>query len=389
MTPIEFFSRLKQTNPDTPLSIAHLGAVFEMVKTMLVRQPSAITPLSARLTDEISLANWLDEPIATIQGWRISASIKYRLGSVCDWIAEHSILNAPSVDTEQAYAALASSHIPAMLIGEKFLGFFLSLEEETEPAGYELFHIVPNEDDPWQAKVRALQPSRMPRDEFIYIADSLALLGKFTETIGKSSADAKNIYGELTDEAMPEIRLLFFRSALAFDMALAKMIADALDPELIRKGFSVCAWLWTLLLENPFCELETDVLIDAFAYADESGVNLNQNSHVQDKHQQEVFHGTASHLLADTTGDFYKRHPIDGCTNNYRKLLNFLFTLGLKADKENNQKHTGNSIALAIEEKHGKGQSLFKLAVEQYEGFQLMPRNDTDKPIAKRRKQPV
>jgi len=95
MTPLEFLLNLKKLSPDTQLRIAHLGATFEMLSPVLVRNCSATasTSLSARLTSETALATWLSEPITTVQQWRIQGllpgQIKYHLGAVYEWIVSH------------------------------------------------------------------------------------------------------------------------------------------------------------------------------------------------------------------------------------------------------------------------------------------------------------
>ncbi len=137
MTPLEFLLNLKKLSPDTQLRIAHLGATFEMLSPVLVRNCSATasTSLSARLTSETALATWLSEPITTVQQWRIQGllpgQIKYHLGAVYEWIVSHiaPMFSAPLTTEKNPdiqfsdIAEVWKMQIPAMKVDNQLVGF--------------------------------------------------------------------------------------------------------------------------------------------------------------------------------------------------------------------------------------------------------------------------
>lgn len=371
MTPLEFLLNLKKISPGTQLGMAHLGAIFEMLSPVIIRKPSPnYSPsLSARLTNETALAEWLGEPIATIEQWRIqglpSASIKYRLGSVYDWIIAHIVpmFSAPVNAKNQSDVDLGDlaetwqMQIPVMKVDDQLIGFFRSVRAECEPSQYSLVEIP----------TLSFHPSEMTKETISSINESLIAHGEFSVAIVESAVDARGIYDKWKDIAMPEVLLQFFRSALLHNEELAKAIASELKPELIRKGFNIAQWFWQQLVENDFCSLKENALIYAFELTEEYDINLNQLCHIYDDQRQELFHGNCSHLLADTKGDLYQIRPYEQCTPSYDRLLNCVLDLGLSADKPNNHKITARQIASSVEEKYGQGQSIFKNFIEKYE----------------------
>ena len=370
MTPLEFLLKLKQLSPDTQLKIAHLGATFEMLSPVLVRNCSATfsTSLSARLTSETALATWLGEPITTVQQWRIQGLqtelIKYRLSAVYDWIVAHiaPMFSAPVTAEKNPdiqfsdIAEVWKMQIPAMKVDDQLVGFFRSVNEESEASCYRLIDVP----------TCLFQTNEMNNENLDQINDSLVAHGEFSIIVAESIPKAREIYEKWKDNAMPEVRLQFFRSALVHNEEFAEEIADELDTELIRAGFDITFWMWQQLLENDFCSLKEKALIYAFSVADKFGVNLNQPTHILGDHGQEIFNGNISHLLADSQGDFFHLRPFDHCVASYDRLLNCALDLGLQIDKPNNQGISAIRIALAVEEKYGEGKSIFNNFVNKY-----------------------
>lgn len=370
MTPLEFLLKLKQLSPDTQLSMAHLGAIFEMLSPVVIRKssPNSSTSLSARLTNETALADWLGEPVATIEPWRIQgshpASIKYHLGTVYEWIIAHIVpmFSAPVTaekDSDVQFGDIAEiwkMRIPVMKVDDQLVGFFRSVAEECKPSDYALIDLP----------TLSFPPSQMTKETIPTINESLTAHATFSVSVAESISEATEIYEKWKEIAIPEVRLLFFRSALLHNEELAKEIADKLDAELIRKGFNITLWFWQQIVENDFCSLKENALIDAFSLADEFGVNLNQPTHILDDHGQEIFNGITSHLLADTQGDFFHLRPLDYCAASYDRLLNCALDLGLQIDKPNNHGLSALGIALAVEEKYGEGKSIFNNFVSKY-----------------------
>ena len=371
MTPLEFLLKLKQLSPDTQIGIAHLGAIFEMLSPVIIRKssPNYSPSLSARLTNETALGEWLGEPIATIEQWRIqglpSTSIKYRLGSVYDWIIAHIVpmFSAPVHAKNQSDVDLGDlaetwqMQIPVMKVDDQLVGFFRSVRSECEPSQYSLVEIP----------TLSFHPSEMTKETISSINESLIAHGEFSVAVVESAVEARAIYDKWKDIAMPEVLLQFFRSALLHNEELAKTIASELEPELIRKGFNITQWFWQQVVENDFCSLNQNALIYAFEQTEEYGINLNQLCHIYDDQRQELFHGNCSHLLADTKGDLYQIQPYEQCTPSFDRLLNCVLNLGLSADKQNNHQMTARQIASSVEEKYGQGQSIFKNFIAKYE----------------------
>lgn len=371
MTPLEFLLKLKQLSPDTQLNMAHLGATFEMLSPVVIRKssPKSSTSLSARLTNETALADWLGEPVATIEQWRIQgshpASIKYHLGTLYEWIISHIVpMFAVSVTANQNsdvqfgdIAEIWKMQIPVMKVDDQLVGFFKSVKEECEPSQYSLVEIP----------TLSFHPSDMTKETISTINESLIAHGNFSIAVADSIIKAREIYEKWKDVAIPEVLLQFFRSALLHSEELAQDIADELEHELIRKGFNITQWFWQQLVENDFCSLKENALIYAFELTEEYGVNLNQLCHIYDDQRQELFHGNSSHLLADTKGEIYQIRPYEQCTVSYGCLLTCVLDLGISVDKPNNHQMTARQIANAVEEKHGHGQSIFKNLIEKYE----------------------
>lgn len=116
--------------------------------------------------------------------------------------------------------------IPCVIVDDRFVEFFRSLEGEAMPTHYELL----------RADVLALEPSKMAAEDIKNVVPSLEALGKFKTEIVTSAILARNIYNQWKDKAMPEVLLQFFKAALGRNEKLACDIAMELDEKLIRKG---------------------------------------------------------------------------------------------------------------------------------------------------------
>ena len=369
MTPLEFLSRLKKLSPDKQLTIAHLGATFEMLAPVLALNSSTVFTVSQkkRLTTESGLAKSLGEPITVIEQWRIpgitTPQMKYRFGPVLEWILDHltpffsSSVNADGKSDLQ-FSDIAPSwkmQIPVMKVDGKLIGFFRSVTEECDPLEYALVDMP----------TLPFAPKKTSKEDIFKINESFAALGEFGIEVEKPDNEAQDIYAKIKDSTIPEVRLQFFRSTLLHDVKLAREIADALDTELIRNQFNITQWFWQQVVENSFCSLNENALIDAFELTEEYGINLNLLCHIHDDQRHELFHGNTSHLLADTKGEFYQIHAFEQCFASYEKLLICVLNLGLSVDKPNNHQLTARHVANVIEEKHGQGQSIFKNRIEK------------------------
>ena len=371
MTPLEFLLKLKKLPPDTQLAIAHLGATFEMLSSVLVKNSSSIATvkLTTRLTSESGLADWLGEPLSTIEKWRINGSSasprKYHLGSVYEWIITHIV---PMFSTQiradensdiqfSEIAEVWKMRIPVMIVNDKLVGFFRSIADEATPSDYK-FVGVP--DFSFLANNRTNQSDEK-------LNNSLIALSKFQVAIIDSKAKAREIYNQWNDQEFPEISLSFFKSSLIHDVEFANEIVENADDKIHLKEFNVTFWLWQILIENDFCSLNEYALIDTLELFHDYGVDLNSPSFIQDDHGHEIFNGNISHLLADTTGDFFKFQPIENCTASYEKILNSTLNLGLDLDSKNSHHLTARQIANLIDEIHGSGYSLLKNFIWKYE----------------------
>lgn len=368
MTPLEFLFKLQKLPPDTPLVMAHLGAIFEMLSSVIVRESSSPVTLDARLTSEEDLAKWLGQSGAVVQQWRVqgpgTVPTKYRLGTVYDWIVAHIIpVFASATSTEKNsgnqlddMVAAWKMKIPLMMVDDKLVGFFRSVKEESEPSRYRL------------VKIPALPfpTGEMVREHITSINDSLVAHAEFSTAVADSVSTARTIYEQWKIQALPAVRLLFFQPALLHDADLANDIAEDLDADLIHQDFDVTLWLWQQFLEQDFCSLEEGELVSALEIAVHHGADLNRLTHVVDDHGQEIFNGSIAHLLADTNGDFFHLPPFGQCSGNYDRLLRYALDLGLDIEKQNNQGSSAVSISSAVEEKYGKGQSPFSNFVTKY-----------------------
>jgi hypothetical protein len=373
MTPLEFLFKLKNIAPETQLTIAHVGAVFEMLAPVLAgnRSRNSSTSLTARLTSEAALAEWLREPVITIEQWRIqiehSAPRKYHLGAVYDWIVAHILpMFSASITAEGKsdiqfgdIAEVWKMQIPAMKVDGRLVGFFRSIEEESQPTDYVLVEMP----------TLSFYPPETAINGAIQINESLIAHAEFSVAVPVSVSRAREIYERWESNTEPEIRLRFFHSALLHETDLAEKIADTLDDELIREGYNptLWLWLWQQLIEYEFCSLKEDVLTNAFRLADEYGMDLNRLSSIRDNQGQEFFHGGVSHLLADTMGDFSNLQPFNKCVSSYNRLLACVLDLGLQIDVPNKQGLSASDIAQIQDKQYREEEAMFKNFVKKYD----------------------
>lgn len=368
MTPLEFLFKLQKLSPATPLVIAHLGAIFEMLSPVIVRESSSPITLEDRLTSEESLAKWLGQPGPVVQQWRIEGSstspTQYRLGTVYEWIIAHIIpVFAGTQTTENStgdqlddMAAAWKMKIPLMEVDGKLVGFFRSVKEESKPSKYRFVDIP----------ALSFPLREMARENIPTINASLVAHANFSIAITNSITEARALYEKWESQALPEVRLLFFRSALPLDADFANEIAENIDVELIHKNFDVTLWLWQQLLEKDFCSFAEGSLTSALEVAVHNGVDLNRLSHAVDDHRQEVFDGSIAHLLADTRGDFSNLPPLDNFLGSYDKLMKCVLDLGLDVEQKNRKGLSATYIAETIEDQNGKGKSPFFNFITKY-----------------------
>lgn len=152
----EFLERLKELPPDTPLTASHVAAVFEAIAHKFdkeVKKPTDFDSLSSsQLINEEMLAEWIAEPVKTIQYWRAkgtgpeyvksrSGSVRYKVGTIQKWIEDNTISNTAQ-GTARGILKLEgftfSPPVPTMHYADLEIGFFESLLREDEPDGYSL-----------------------------------------------------------------------------------------------------------------------------------------------------------------------------------------------------------------------------------------------------------
>lgn len=389
MTPIEFLIRLRQLPASTPLSLPHVAAALEMLSSVLARRPNYDVGQRERWTGEAALAQWLGEPVATVEGWRLDATSKrrYRLGAVIDWLNGHRVaLPDSDTDTDEDAARIDevcwTSVIPALEVDAHLIGFFRSLNLETEPTAYALL----------QADTLSFEVAGMSKDALLAVRLSLIDHGKFVSTIGKSPEEAREIYLRWKKKAMPAVLLQFLRSALRYDRKLAQEIAKDIaqhDPNLLRKFVNINGWLWEQLVDCDFYELGHSTVSDAFGLAMSHGANINANTHIRTTEGKTAFHGTAAHLLSDTLGETFGLSPIgEDRENTYSSQIIALLKLGLNPDQRNEAGLSGRDIAKKMEIEYGEGKSLFKCVLEKYESNSRL-QVDLDGKPHKRIRQPV
>lgn len=380
MTPIEFLARLRLLPTSTPLSLPHVGAVLEMLSAVLDRKPNRDVVQSARWSQASALAEWLDEPITTIEAWRVdgAAGHRYELGAVLAWLDEHLVPfsadgKEASPDRDRAPHAYWAEQIPAIVVDDRLIGFFRSVALERDPAGYQILHADLVEDGDG---IRAFDARDITKAAALTFPDVCQAYGEFASKVGKRSDEARQIYLKWQKDAMPVILLRFFRCALLHDPKLASEIAASLDSVLIRKGFHLAEWLWSLWLDAGLASLDSGQLGAIIKVLDAHDVKVNQASCVRNGNKRMVFQGTAAHLLADTAGTTFRGPALQGRDGViYNSLLMALFERELNAELPNLNQQTGLSIATAVAESEGASPFLQALG-----SFTLREKLETELP---------
>ena len=156
MNPTDFLEELKNLPPETALTASHVAAIFEVIAHTLDKPLKKATDFdslsSSQLINEELLAEWIAEPVKTIQYWRAkgtgpeyvkskSGSVRYKVGTIQKWIDDNTISNtaqgtARGILKLEGY--LFNSPVPTMMYGEERADFFDSLYRDNEPSGYSL-----------------------------------------------------------------------------------------------------------------------------------------------------------------------------------------------------------------------------------------------------------
>ncbi|WP_261521717.1 hypothetical protein [Burkholderia multivorans] len=105
----ELICKLKNLPPDTPVTTAQIARILEAVASQSTDQPTKPTDFDSfsdsQLIDETKLAEWIAEPLSTIQKWRLkggigpdyvklkNGSVRYMVGVVRRWIDSNIISN--------------------------------------------------------------------------------------------------------------------------------------------------------------------------------------------------------------------------------------------------------------------------------------------------------
>lgn len=153
----EFLNNIKNLPPDTPLTASHVAGILEVINSSLNKPLKKATDFdslsNSQLIDENLLAEWISEPVKTIQHWRLSGkigleyqknksgSVRYKVGTVRDWIDGNTISNtaqgtAKGILKLEGYTF--NPPIPLINYGEKSEDFFESLIRDDEPIGYSM-----------------------------------------------------------------------------------------------------------------------------------------------------------------------------------------------------------------------------------------------------------
>ncbi|MDR8725732.1 hypothetical protein [Burkholderia pseudomultivorans] len=301
MTALEFLARLRQLPDSTPLSFPHVAAALEMLSSVLVSRPNDVVEQRQRWTDEAALAQWLGEPVGTIEGWRLDAAAgkrQYRLKAVIEWLDGHTVaLTGTDENAARMAEACWTDLIPALEVDGHLIGFFRSFHLEMEAHGY----VIVQDDD-----TRALETARLTPEHAAALMGNYQALADFAQQLSTSPNQALAIWRSVQDAVSPHLALQFFLAAVGRDYDVAKEIVADLDDALLRNRWHLGCWLWELLLNHEFRSLNADTLRAAFAFAIDRGIDINMVKGNKDSLGYPVFNGTAAHLLADTYGDHFR-----------------------------------------------------------------------------------
>lgn len=146
----EAIYKLKQLEPDTQLSAAHLIGLLEALTPMLeaktAPQPASSSIEDLQLIDEKQVAKIMDVSVETVQYWRKMKvgppvfkdknrkAVRYNVGLLKEYINKNT--------TYSRFANYPESkpfHFPIMLHGVNEIFFFDSINRDDEPTGYKLY----------------------------------------------------------------------------------------------------------------------------------------------------------------------------------------------------------------------------------------------------------
>ncbi|MDR9383910.1 MULTISPECIES: hypothetical protein [Ralstonia] len=347
MTALEFLARLRLLPASTPLSLPHVAAALEMLSSVLARRPNDDVGQHERWLDETALAQWLGEPVCTVERWRLDAAGKrqYRLKAMIDWLDKHVVaLSDTEEDANRVADVCWTSLIPALEVDGHLLGFFRSLNLEMEPQGYVIVH----GDD-----ARALETARLTPEHATNLMAGYQALADFAQQLSTSPNQALAIWHGVQDAVSPHLTLQFFLAAIGRDYDVAMEIVASLDNTLLRSRWHLGCWLWELLLNHEFRNLNASTLLSAFAFAIDRGVDINVVKGNRDSLGYLVFNGTAAHLLADTYGDHFKVDLRRGFDEQaYKEFLCGLLGRNLDIDLANFSGLTARDIDGLVQNKH-------------------------------------
>lgn len=365
MTPIEFLHRLKQLPADTALNLHQLIAAFDMLSPMLDLPRTPHDPELASIEDVQGLADWLNEPISTLEAWHAGdAPQHYQLGAVLEWVNGHLFSIQSMIDSGadnfqigERIAPYFENWLPCMLVDGGYVEYFTSFDTNVEPDEYRLFESV----------ALALDATRMSKKNIDSVMESVGALGDFRRQITSSVSDARKTFETWKDKAIPEVLEQFLVVAFGHDQELATEISKSIEDSVDWNRFRLAAWLWEKWMLKCSGLNSCDLTL-AFDYFTKHGVSVNQYAQVLDSKGYEVFQGTSAHILADTMGEEFQLPPLqDGCEAFHEEILASLLDIGLDVDKSNNRRLTARKIAENVDANYGAGTSSFLRMVESVE----------------------
>ncbi|HDR9024661.1 MULTISPECIES: hypothetical protein [Burkholderiaceae] len=382
MTALEFLIRLQQLPSATPMCLPHVAAALEVLAPILTCRPKDSVERQKRWTDEAALAHWLSEPVSAVEDWRLDVTGKqqYRLGAVVDWLDGHTVtLTGTDEDATRIAEACWTNLIPALEVDGHLIGFFRSLHLEMEPQGY----VIVQGDD-----LRALETARLTPRQSANLMAAYQALAVFAKRLSASPSQAMATWRGIRDEISPDLALQFFLAAIGHDYDVAMEIFASLDEALLRSRWHLGCWLWELLLNHEFRNLNADTLLSAFTFASEQGIGINTVKGYKDSFGYPVFNGTSAHLLADTYGDHFRLNLRVGFGMPiYEQLLCGLLNGGLDVEVENYGGLTALGIGDVVQATYSTGSEF--CSVLNTHTLRSKLESTLDSKAAKPRKQPA
>lgn len=180
-------------------------------------------------------------------------------------------------------------------------------------------------------------------------------LADFAQQLSTSPNQALAIWHGVQDIVSPHLALQFFLATIGRDYDVAMEIVAGLDNTLLRSRWHLGCWLWELLLNHEFSNLNAGTLLSAFAFAISRGIDINIVKGNKDSLGYPVFNGTAAHLLADTHGDHFRADLHRGFDEQvYKEFLCGLLGRSLDIDLANFGGLTARDIDESVQSKHGR-----------------------------------